>query len=249
MAETVEVEAVAPEPETVYEPEPELESPLSRTRGRVRARTRSRARARAPTSTNPKPTNRNPPTSPNPSYDVPEVPATVGQPTRRRRSRQRCPAKRRRHHVHWPAHMPHVEPDRMRDVGLPAAVVTVAVLVAMAIAGVFGGAEPAPATGSATRRRADLPRRLRRRARPARRQPGAAAEIARQALREQRRADAAARGSACVASAPPGAPRRGHGPGPRSDHPDATRPRRHGGARAQPQQPRHHRPAGRRPRR
>lgn len=100
------------------------------------------------------------------------------------------PRTRRRPHVHWPAHVPHVDHGRLRGVILPGAVVCAALVCAMAIAGVFGGTEPAPPTGSAAAEEPIFP--VGSAGAPARgTAAAAAAEIARQAQRAQRRAEKA----------------------------------------------------------
>jgi hypothetical protein len=98
--------------------------------------------------------------------------------------------RRRAHHVHWPAHVPHVDQGTLRGVILPGAVVCAGLVCAMAIAGVFGGAEPAPPTGSAAAEEPIFP--VGSAGAPARgTAAAAAAEIARQAQRAQRRAERA----------------------------------------------------------
>lgn len=100
------------------------------------------------------------------------------------------PRTRRRSHVHWPAHVPHVDQGRLRAAGLPAAVVTLALLGSMAIAGVFGGSEPTPPTGAASAQEPIFP--IGSAGAPARgTAAAAAAEIARQAQRAQRRVEKA----------------------------------------------------------
>lgn len=160
LEQTTEIDALATEPELAFEPEPE---PVFE----------------------PEPAYEPEPASePEPEPDLPEIPATVGHTEPAEALTTALPRERRRH-VHW--HVPHVEPDRMRDVGLPTAVVVIALLAAMAVAGVFGGAEPAPPTGSDTAAEPIFP--LGSAGAPARETAaGAAAEIARQAQREQRRA-------------------------------------------------------------
>jgi hypothetical protein len=100
------------------------------------------------------------------------------------------PRTRRHPHVHWPTHVPHVDQGLLRGVILPGAVVCVALVCAMAIAGVFGGTEAAPPTGSAASENPIFP--VGSAGAPARgTAAAAAAEIARQAQRAQRRAERA----------------------------------------------------------
>jgi hypothetical protein len=97
------------------------------------------------------------------------------------------PRTRRRPHVHWHPHVPHVDLGRLESTVLPAGVVTVGLIAAMAIAGVFGGPEPTPPGGSLAAQERLFP--VGSIGAPARdTAAAAAAEIARQADRAQRRA-------------------------------------------------------------